>query len=183
MWFAPAEIPMARSMSGGWRSSTPVAIARATGLAKHSQLMAVLKSEHALTHGYANQIAQQALRPTDDAPEGDDLLTAQYAGKKAPLKPIYEALAKAIAKFGKDVEFSPKKTYVSLRRTKQFALIQPTSAVRLDVGINLKDALATKRLELSGSFNAMVSHRVRVATIEEVDAELLAWLRQAYSLA
>ena len=36
------------------------------------------------------------------------------------------------------------------------------------------------RLEASGSFNAMVSHRVRVSKLSEVDAELLGWLKKAY---
>jgi hypothetical protein len=53
----------------------------------------------------------------------------------------------------------------------------------VDVGINLKDVAATERLEKSGSFNAMVSHRVRLASPTEVDAELIAWLKQAYERA
>jgi hypothetical protein len=44
----------------------------------------------------------------------------------------------------------------------------------------LKDAKTTDRLEQSGSFNAMVSHRVRIATKKDIDKELIAWLRQAY---
>ena len=89
----------------------------------------------------------------------------------------------AVAKFGSDVEFSPKKTYVSLRRSKQFALVQPSTPERLDVGINLKGAAPGGRLEASGSFNAMVSHRVRVTAASDIDAELLGWLRAAYDAA
>ena len=83
-------------------------------------------------------------------------------------------------KFGPDVEVSPKKAYVSLRRTKQFACVQPSTGTRVDVGLILPGEKPGKRLEASGSFNAMVTHRVRVGGVEEVDAELLAWLRQAY---
>ena len=85
-----------------------------------------------------------------------------------------------MAKFGKDVELAPKKTYVSLRRAKQFGLVQPSTKTRVDVGINLKGMPPTDRLEASGSFNAMVSHRVRVASAKEVDAELIGWLKRAY---
>ena len=49
--------------------------------------------------------------------------------------------------FGKDLEVSPKKTYVSLRRNKQFALIQPSTATRVDVGLNLKGHPVGDRLE------------------------------------
>lgn len=83
-------------------------------------------------------------------------------------------------KFGGDVEIAPKKSYASLRRKKQFAIFQPSTATRMDVGINLKGADPTTRLEASGSFNAMVSHRVKVAGKNEVDKELIGWLRSAY---
>ncbi len=72
---------------------------------------------------------------------------------------------------------------MSLRRSKQFAILQPSTKTRFDVGINLKGTDPTKRLEPSGSFNGMVTHRVRVHSVEEVDAELLGWLKEAYELA
>ena len=104
----------------------------------------------------------------------------EYAGAKAGLRPLYDQLLAAIQKFGKDVDVSPKKAYVSLRRNKQFALVQPSTATRLDVGVNLKGTEPTGRLEASGSFNAMVSHRVRLSKATEIDKELLGWLKQAY---
>ena len=155
-------------------------VVAASKKAKHGEIVKFLKSEHGVTHGYANQIALQALRPAG-APEpgSDELVDAQYAGPKAAQRPIYDALIAAVRKFGTDMGVSPKKTYVSLRRSKQFALIQPAAA-RVDVGINLKGQAPTSRLEASGSFNAMVSHRVRVSSVGEVNAELVAWLRKAY---
>jgi hypothetical protein len=89
----------------------------------------------------------------------------------------------AVRKFGPDVEVSPKKTYVSLRRSKQFGLVQPTTKTRVDVGINLKGMPPSGRLEASGSFNAMVSHRVRVETAADVDKALIGWLKEAYDRA
>jgi hypothetical protein len=138
-----------------------------------------------VTHGFANVITQYALGKLQSPGEGasEDLVAAQYAGPKAGLRPIYEALEKAVQGFGADVEVAPKKSYVSLRRKKQFALIQPSTRTRVDVGINLKGAESGDRLEASGSFNAMVSHRVRVTAPAEVDAELLGWLQAAYDAA
>jgi hypothetical protein len=156
-------------------------ILRASKLSRHREFMGLLKNEHGLTHGFANMIALQALNSdSQTAGDADALVEAQYEGAKAALRPLYDALLAAIRKFGKDVEVSPKKAYVSLRRNKQFAIIQPSTASRLDVGINLKGALPRGRLEASGSFNAMVSHRVRVTSLKEVDKELLAWLKEAY---
>jgi hypothetical protein len=155
-------------------------LTRASKLAKHGELMKLLKGEHGLTHGYANLIALESLKPEGQSGAPDELVEAQYAGPKAVLRPWYDALLSAIQAFGPDVEVSPKKAYVSLRRNKQFALIQPSTATRLDVGLNLKGTKPAGRLEASGSFNAMVSHRVRIAKKEEIDKELIGWLRAAY---
>ncbi|MCB0031828.1 MAG: hypothetical protein KDE28_28150, partial [Anaerolineales bacterium] len=59
-------------------------------------------------------------------PAEADLVAAQYAGAKAGLKPIYEAILAVVSEFGPDVEVAPKKSYVSLRRQKQFAIVQPS---------------------------------------------------------
>jgi len=156
-------------------------ILRSSKLSRHKEFMTLLKTEHGLTHGFANMIALQALASdSHTATDTDALVEAQYAGAKSVLRPIYDAVLAAVRKFGKDVEASPKKAYVSLRRNKQFAIIQPSTATRVDVGINLKGVPPSGRLEASGSFNAMVSHRVRVADLAEVDAELLKWLKVAY---
>jgi hypothetical protein len=154
---------------------------QAAGAVKHGEIMKLLKGTFGVSHGYANQIALAAVRPADaPQPGSDDLINAQYAGAKAALRPIYDACIKAVSRFGTDVEIAPKKAYVSLRRSKQFAIIQPSTATRLDIGIQLKGRTPTPRLERSGSFNAMVSHRVRVESAKEIDAELIGWLRHAY---
>jgi hypothetical protein len=160
-----------------------LAIAAKGGMAKHGEIVKYLKAEHGLTHGYANQVALRAVAAAHPEPAGGDPVAAQYAGAKAALRPIYDALLKVVRAFGGDVEVSPKKAYVSLRRNKQFAIIQPSTATRLDVGLNLKSVAAAGRLEPSGSFNAMVSHRVRLSAVNEVDKELTQWLRLAYESA
>lgn len=160
-----------------------LALARQAGLEKHGQIVKHLKEAHGLTHGYANLVAHRLRTPAADVPAGDDLVATQYAGAKAALRPIYDALLAAARSFGGDVEVAPKKAYVSLRRSKQFALVQPSTATRVDLGLNLKAEPATERLEPSGSFSAMCSHRVRLATAADVDAEVRSWLRKAYDLA
>lgn len=157
-----------------------LAVARASKLAKHGELVKHLKGEHGMTHGFANLVAHHALKASAGPSSAGDLVAAQYGGKKAALAPIYDRLIEAVSKFGADVEVAPKQAYVSLRRSKQFALIQPSTATRVDVGLNLKGEPTSDRLESSGSFNAMVSHRVRVTSLKEVDRQLVDWLREAY---
>jgi hypothetical protein len=153
-------------------------------LEKHGEMVKLLKSEHGVTHGFANLIAHEyRSRAAGAGSSSQDPLAAQYQGPKAALRPIYDAIAKQVGKFGSDVEFAPKKAYVSLRRSKQFGLVQPSTKDRVDVGLNLKGVEPAGRLEASGSFNAMVTHRVRLASVKDVDRELIGWLRQAYDAA
>ena len=182
---------MAASMVANMKEKTGktleqwMAIAKKTGAAKHGQIVKALKADHGLTHGYANLVAHKLLQSDagSKAAEGTDLVAAQYKGPKADLKPIYDAVIKAATALGKDVEIAPKKSYVSLRRNKQFAIVQPSTRTRVDLGINLKGEPAAGRLENSGSFNAMVSHRVRLEKPADVDKEVKAWLRKAWDAA
>jgi hypothetical protein len=57
------------------------------------------------------------------------------------------------------------------------------SVERLDIGIKLKGVAPTDRLEAAGSWNAMVTHRVRITDPKQIDKEVLAWLKQAYDAA
>jgi hypothetical protein len=83
--------------------------------------MKFLKGEHGVTHGYANTISILYRQELEGGPPAEkDLVAEQYAGAKAGLRPIYDAVLAAVSKFGTDIEIAPKKTYVSLRRNKQF---------------------------------------------------------------
>jgi hypothetical protein len=153
-------------------------IAKST-LEKHGQIVSMLKKDHAVTHGFANLISSDFLKQDQAAENEMDLIDAQYSGNKADLKLIYLKIIECIKHFD-EMEIAPKKSYVSLRRNKQFALIQASTKTRIDLGINLKDCHAGNRLEDSGSFNSMVSHRVRITDISQIDTELIAWLDKAY---
>jgi hypothetical protein len=161
------------------------AVVKKLGALKHGEIVKALKADHGLGHGYANLVARHASGrvAADGTDAADGFVDAMYAGPKADLKPIYDRLIAEVGTFGKDIEISPKKTYVSLRRSKQFALIQPTTKTRVDVGINLKGTPPAGRLEKSGSFNSMVTHRVRVESAADVNKELVGWLKDAYQQA
>lgn len=183
-----AEKNMAEAMIKNLKEKTGktlpqwLTVVKKSKLVKHGEIVKMLKGDHGVTHGFASMIAHQHLGSAAyTSNESDDQLVAnQYTGAKSGLKPIYDALIAAIKKFGDDVEIAPKKAYVSLRRKKQFAIIQPSTKDRVDVGIKLKDTKTTDRLEKAGSFNSMVSHRVRLSAKKDVNAELKKWLKQAY---
>ena len=158
-------------------------ILSAENFEKHGQIVKFLKSEHTVSHGFASMIAHESLNKDIPQPKPAFWVDQQYQGNKRTLRPIYDTLTQAVKKFGSDVEIAPKKTYVSFRRSKQFALVQPSTRDRIDVGIKLKSTNPTTRLEASGSFNAMVTHRVRVTNVSEIDQQLLNWLKAAYEIA
>jgi hypothetical protein len=168
----------------GQSLETWIEVVKKEDLSKHNEIIKFLKSVHGFTHGYANFVALKVRQPPGkERPSGDELVGAQYTGSKSDLRPIYEEIVTAVKEFGDDVEIAPKKAYVSLRRNKQFGLIQPSTKTRVDVGIILKGFEPEGRLEPAGSFNSMCSHRVRITQQEEVDKDFINWLRMAYEAA
>lgn len=159
-----------------------VAVAHKLNKSKHGEIVKALKDAHGLTHGYANLVALKTLKSDAGSASAVDLVASQYAGDKAALKPIYDAIAKTAQSFG-DTEIAPKKGYVSLRRAKQFAIVQPSTKTRVDLGLNLKGEPAAGRLEEAGGFNAMVTHRVRLEKAADVDKEVKAWMKMAWEKA
>ena len=157
-----------------------IEIVRASGLAKHGQVVAMLKADHGLGHGNANLLAIKA-READagGAPSEEDLVASQYAGRNVTLRPAYEAVVALVRGFGDDVELAPKKAYVSLRRRKQFGQVGPASG-QLEVGVNLPGTEPTERLRPT---SGMATHRVRIADASGLDDELIGWLREAYDRA
>ena len=161
-----------------------LAIIAASGLTKHTEVVAMLKRDYGMTHGAAHRVSLVA-RQAAAAPSGQDLdpADALYTGRKADLRPLHDALMNAITALGDDIEQVPKKGYLSLRRRKQFAMIQPSGAGRIDVGLILKDVPPGARLESAVGFNALFTHRVRLTGPDGLDSELIGWLRSAYDRA
>jgi len=157
-----------------------IKIVRASGLEKHAQAVAMLKADHGVGHGNANLIVLRS-READagGAPSGEDLVATHYAGKNAPLRAAYDAVVARIQEFGDDVELAPKKTYVSLRRRKQFGQVGPVAG-QLEVCLNLPGAEPTERLR---AISGMATHRVRIDDAFGLDDELIGWLREAYERA
>lgn len=155
-------------------------IINSTGLNKHGELVNLLKEKHGLTHGNANVLVHFAKQSHAGA-EGNvtDWISEQYKGKE-DLKAWYDKIMTEVMRFGPDIEIAPKKAYVSLRRKKQFALIQPSTKDRLDVGLNLKGVAPSGIALPAGSWNAMCTHRIKVENEKMIDKELVDWLRKAY---
>ena len=111
----------------------------------------------------------------------EDQFSAQYAGAKAALRPIYDRLAAAATALAGDVTLAPRKTYVALGRGRQFGLIQASTKSGIDLGLKLPGVAPTERLQAAGNFGSrQITHRVVLTSEAEVDNEVLGWLRAAY---
>ncbi|WP_298898875.1 DUF4287 domain-containing protein [uncultured Psychroserpens sp.] len=154
-----------------WKS-----ILKGKAFVKHSEGVNFLKKEHGVTHGFANTIVTLS---KDEQHTGDNLVSNQYKGKEA-LFPIYEKLLSAINNFGDDVTVTPKKTSVSVIRKRQFVLIKPATKTRIDLGLKLPGKPTTDRLGNSGPFGTMCTHRVQITSKNDIDQELIDWMREAY---
>ncbi len=155
----------------------------ATGLAKHGDKRSWLMEHHGLGYGDANTVV--ALAAQAPVTQADDPLALIYTGAKAPLRALHERLVAHIDGFG-PYEKAPKKANVSLRRKKQFALLGPATKDLLEVGINHKalpvDTRTPPRLKAMPA-GGMCQYTVRLGSVDEIDAELLGWLRAAYEAA
>lgn len=163
-----------------------VAIARESGLKTRKERIAWLKSEHKLGSVTAMFIASESEGKSivDEYSDEGALLDAMYAGDKAALRPLYDELAKAAKKLGKDARLTVCKTYVGMSRARQFAMIRPSTKTRVDLGLVLTGVKPAGRLVKAGSIgNDRMTHRLEVTSKKDIDAEVLAWLRKAYDAA
>ncbi len=159
-----------------------IQIAQKQSFSKHGEIINYLKQTHGFTHGFANLVAHKAKgSDAGSADNLDDLVTKQYVGKES-LKPIYDHLLAEIQTFGNDIEVAPKNSYVSLRRKKQFALLNPATKTRFEIGINLKGADSSGKL-ISEKPGSMCSHKINLSSKDEIDNEVLDWLKKAYEAA
>jgi len=162
-------------------------IVQNSGLSKHGELVAMLKKTLGMGHGDANTLVHTVRKSSGGTAAGTrDLSTEQvldglYAGAKAALRPIHDRLLKEIRRFG-EFDEAPKKTYVSYRRKKQFAMIGPATNTRVEVGLNMKGVEATDRLQALPA-GQMCNYKVKLTDARDVDAELIAWIRTAYEAA
>jgi Domain of unknown function (DUF5655)/Domain of unknown function (DUF4287) len=161
-----------------------------SGLAKHGEVRAMLQDKLGLGYGDANTLAHAVKGAPAAASAGpasaagaaqSDPLDAIYSGVKAALRPLHEAVMAKIATLGA-FDIAPKKTYLSLRRKKQFAMVGPATKDAIEIGLNVKGLPDHARLKAMPP-GGMCQFTVRLGDAKEIDAALLGWVRAAYDAA
>lgn len=163
------------------------ALVQTSGLTRHSEIRKMLIDQLGLGYGDANTLAHFALK-SDGASAAEargltsnDVVDEIYSGPKAGLRPIHDRVMEIIHGFG-EFEVAPKKGYLSLRRKKQFVMVGPATNSRVEIGLNIKGLPAADRL-LEQPSGSMCNYKIKVTDAAQVDAEVIAWMRQAYEAA
>ena len=160
-----------------------ISIVKQKNFAKHGEIINFLKAEHGFSYGFANLVAHKSKGSDAGSVEDtSELIEKQFKGKEH-FRPVYENLMAEILKFGNDIDIAPKNAYVSLRRKKQFALLQPATKTRFEIGLILKGQEAKGVLEIIPTANAMCSHKINIEKESDITAEVLDWIRIAYDKA
>lgn len=152
-----------------------------------------LKAKHGLGTNSAWWIAERAEGKggEDDTPEGyltaaAKWVEAMYAGGKANLRPMHDALVKLGKGLGKDVKICPCQTIVPLYRNHVFAQIKPSTRTRIDFGLCLtkyKGKLPKRLIDTGGlAKKDRITHRFEITSTGDIDAEVKKWLKVAYDL-
>lgn len=161
-------------------------LAEAKGLigpdVKTASIVAWLAEDFGLGRGHAMAIVATLGQVKGAGTSPDDRIASHFSGPKAKWRGTFDAILADAASLG-EVTIAPTNSYLSLVKAgKKFAVVA-TTGDRLDLGIKLPGADATERLEESGSWNAMVTHRVRITDPAQLDAEVHDWVRRAYDRA
>jgi Domain of unknown function (DUF5655)/Domain of unknown function (DUF4287) len=139
-----------------------------------------LRSEHGVPQNSQWAIADAAARAAGWVrPSVEEYVDSQYRGAKAALRPVYDAIAAAIASLGDDVTIEGRSGYTPFVRGRQFAAAAAASRDRVDLGLRFTDPPATGRLQ-PATGPGQATHKIALRGVADVDDEVLHLLRVAY---
>ena len=150
-----------------------------------------LKAKHKLGTNSAWWLAERSVGKGEEAGDPETYLAAalgyvdaMFAGPKAALRPVYEALLDLGFSLGPDVKACPCQTIVPLYRNHVFAQIKPATKTRIDFGFALKDTPVSGRLIDTGGFakKDRITHRIPITSLVDIDEEVGRWLKRAYEM-
>jgi hypothetical protein len=150
----------------------------AAGLGDEQELRAWLDGQGVTGYGQALLVWERFGYPDFLTAEAEELIAGQYADRPQ-LRPVLDAVLAAVPAVG-PATVQARKTFVSLvtpRRT--FAVVQAATKSRVDLGLRLDQENPGGRLLPARDLGA-ATVRIPLTRPEDVDAEVLGWLRRAY---
>lgn len=158
-------------------------LAVARNYVTHSEIMNWLKSEFELEHGHATMISHLILPDVTETNRRSKLIAELFSGTKADWLPAYDELVSKLNHFGSDIKIVPTKENILLQRSEAvFGLIKITNQ-RLTIGVNLPGEAYTPRFASAFNWTDAVSHCIDVSVYQQINDELISWLKAAYARA
>jgi hypothetical protein len=148
-----------------------------------------LISKFGLGTNSAGWLAERSLGKGEEVGDPEQYLQAaegyvatMFSGKKASLRPIYEALLKLGLSMGKEAKACPCQTIVPLYRKHVFAQIKPATQTRIDFGLALGNLKTPRRLIDTGGYakKDRITHRFEITSLKDIDDDVKRWLKVAY---
>jgi hypothetical protein len=148
-----------------------------------------LKSKFSLGTNSARWLAERSFGKGEEVSDPNYYLQAaekyveeMFSGKKAGLRPIYDALLKLGLSQGKEAKACPCQTIVPIYRNHVFAQIKPTTQTRIDLGLALGNLKAPRRLIDTGGYakKDRITHRFEITSLKDIDDDVKRWLKVAY---
>jgi uncharacterized protein DUF5655/uncharacterized protein DUF4287 len=170
-----------------------IALVEKEGPKEESARREWLKTRHKFGTNSARWLAERTEGKGGDEDTPEAYLKAavlyvqeQYAGPKEKLRAIYDQLLRLGRSLGADVKACPCKTIVPLYRRHVFAQIKPATNTRIDLGLALthfKGKLPKRLVDTGGlAKKDRITHRIALASVDDIDADVEKWLRTAYKL-
>ncbi|MBI3130709.1 MAG: DUF4287 domain-containing protein [Acidobacteria bacterium] len=171
-----------------------VALARGSKQHEAKALSTWLKAQ-GLGGTQAGLVAERALalpgHPFGDTPEdylaaASRYVDAQFAGKKAGLRPLFDTVLTWARKELKGLKICPCETIVPFYRDHVIAQLKAATQTRLDLGLALGDPAQLEdpkgRLRDTGGFakKDRITTRIELKSPADFDAHAQAWLREAF---
>jgi predicted transport protein len=104
----------------------------------------------------------------------------KFAGRYAAMKPVYDELERRVKQLGSDVTCYAKKYYIAFKRSNNFGVVQ-NYINRIDLGLCLAETIDNPRLFDASNWGwSRISKGVQLTRVEDIDDEVMEWLRHAY---
>ena len=111
-------------------------------------------------------------------PTLEEYVDRQYAGPKAALRPIFDAVATAALGMGDDVSAEGRSTYIPFVRRRQFAAIAAATRTRWTSGLNR--GRPDERTAGCRWCAGQSTHRIALTSPNDVDEDVVGMLHAAY---
>lgn len=112
-------------------------------------------------------------------------IDALYSGEKERLRPIHDRIVEMAKGLGHDIQVCPRSMMVPIYRKHLIAEIKPSSHMRVNLNLSLRDAAGrvSRRLNETGvGYRSRITHCFEIHSLREVDDEVEDWLDIAYRI-